>query len=444
MISHETKHQFQLLTHKRFGWFFTTQFLGAFNDNLFKMALIILISFQLSNTNPKLANILASLCTGAFVLPFFLFSAFAGQIADKFDKAKLIRWIKLFEIAITCLAAFAFYHMALTWLVILLMLMGTHSALFGPVKYSYLPKQLYPSELMGGNGLVEMGTFLAILIGTLLGGILIGIEPNGVYYVAGTTILLALLGFAVAQGIPATPSESSQIKINYNFISEIYYNLKLASKNQGILLYLIAISWFWFLGASFLTQVGNYTTHYINGTPAIVSTLIAIFSLGIGLGALSCEKLSHKKIEKGLVPLGALGMALFTLTYSLVHYTFPSQETPVTLEIFFQHRGYWYLIFSQFGLGLFSAIYIVPLYALVQHQSPPETCSRIIAANNLLNALFMVLSAVIAIGMFSWGFSISHLFMVIFILHIAILSVLFSADRSFIQRFKIWAGFCST
>lgn len=438
MISQQTENQFQLLTQKRFGWFFTAQFLGAFNDNLFKMALIILISFQLSTKNPDLANILASLCTGAFVLPFFLFSAFAGQIADKFDKASLIRWIKFLEILITSLAAIAFHKMALTWLVVLLIFMGTHSALFGPVKYSYLPKQLHPSELIGGNGLVEMGTFLAILIGTLLGGVLIGIKDYGTYVVAATTMTIAVIGWGAATQIPATPSESKHIRINYNFISEIYYNLKLAGQDRRILLYLFAISWFWFLGASFLTQVGNYTAHYVHGTPAIVSLLIGAFSMGIGLGALSCEKLSKKKIEKGLVPLGAIGMAFFILDYSLVHLTFPSNTTLVTVQTFFQHGAYWHLLLSQIGLGLFGGIYIVPLYAMIQHHSPPAICSRIIAANNLLNALFMVFSSVIAIGMFSWGFTIYQLFFVILALHIIVLSIIFRIDRDFLKRFKAW------
>ncbi|MFO1257089.1 MAG: MFS transporter [Gammaproteobacteria bacterium] len=438
MTSQKTENQFQLLTQKRFGWFFTAQFLGAFNDNLFKMALIILISFELSTKNPDLANMLASLCTGAFVLPFFLFSAFAGQIADKFDKATLIRWIKCLEILITSLAAIAFHKLALNWLVVLLMLMGSHSALFGPVKYSYLPKQLHPSELIGGNGLVEMGTFLAILIGTLLGGVLIGIERYGTYVVAATTITVAVMGWGAATQIPSTPSESKHIRINFNFISEIYYNLKLAAQNPSILLYLFAISWFWFLGASFLTQIGNYTAHYVHGTPAIVSLLIGAFSIGIGLGALSCEKLSNKKIEKGLVPFGAIGMAFFILDYSLVHLTFPSDHSLVTTQMFFQYGAYWHLLFSQIGLGLFGGIYIVPLYAMIQHHSPPEICSRIIAANNLLNALFMVFSSIIAIGMFSWSFTIYQLFFVILVLHIAVLSIIFWIDRDLLKRFKAW------
>ncbi|MEE8308077.1 MAG: MFS transporter, partial [Gammaproteobacteria bacterium] len=300
--------QFKLLLQRRFGPFFLTQFLGAFNDNVFKNALIVLITFQVSRgASPET---LTNLSAGLFILPFFLFSATFGQLADKLDKARLIRVTKVFEVLVMLAAAFAFTINSLALLIALLFLMGVQSALFGPVKYSILPQQLTDRELVGGNGLVESGTFLAILLGTLTGGLLIAMD-RGAGWVAATLVVFALAGLASSYYVPATTPTAPDLKINLNPLTETWRIFKFLRGNRTVFLSVLGISWFWLLGALYLAQLPLYTKDILGANAQVVTLLLVLFSLGIGMGSLGCEKLSGHKVELGLVPLGSIGLTAF-------------------------------------------------------------------------------------------------------------------------------------
>ena len=301
--------EFTLLKERRFLPFFITQFLGAFNDNVFKNALIILIAFQA--TDPARANTLVNLSAGLFVLPFFLFSATAGQLADKYEKSHLMRWIKLLEIVIMLGAAVGFILGEMSVLIGLLFLMGWQSTLFGPVKYSILPQHLRPDELVGGNGWVEMGTFLAILIGTLLGGVLIAIPDRGPWLVAGAVVLLAVLGFLSSLFISKAAPDAPDLRINWNPITETWRNIDITRRSRTVFLSVLGISWFWFLGATYLAQLPNYSRLSLGGDEHVVTLLLTTFALGIGVGSLLCERLSGRRVELGLVPFGSIGLTLF-------------------------------------------------------------------------------------------------------------------------------------
>ncbi|MCB1820544.1 MAG: MFS transporter, partial [Candidatus Competibacteraceae bacterium] len=304
-----TGNEFTLLKERRFLPFFITQFLGAFNDNVFKNALIILIAFQAAD--PAQANVLVNASAGLFVLPFFLFSATAGQLADKYEKSRLMRWIKLLEILIMLGAAAAFILNSLPLLIGLLFLMGMQSTLFGPVKYSILPQHLQPEELVGGNGWVEMGTFLAILIGTLLGGVLIAVEHSGAWLVAGAVMILAVLGFLSSLFIPRAEPDAPDLRINWNPFTETWRTINIARRNRTVFLSVMGISWFWFLGATYLAQLPNYTKLNLGGDEHVVTLLLTTFALGIGIGSMLCERLSGRRVELGLVPFGSIGLTLF-------------------------------------------------------------------------------------------------------------------------------------
>ena len=302
--------QFELLTQKRFLPFFVTQFFGAFNDNVFKNALIIMIAFQGSQFVETSADVLINIAAALFILPFFLFSASAGQWIDKYEKSKSIRIIKLLEIAIMSVAAFAFIQGYIVLLIALLFLMGTQSSFFGPAKYSYIPQHLKETELIEGNALVQMGTFVAILLGTIVGGVMIGAE-QGRQYVASAIIIMAVVGYLSSRFIPVTPSLNESLKINWNIFGEIFRNIKFLKSNRTVFLSILGISWFWFLGATYLVQLPNYTKTTLAGDEQVVTLLLTLFTLGIGTGSLLCNGLSGKKVEIGLVPFASIGLTLF-------------------------------------------------------------------------------------------------------------------------------------
>ena len=305
--------QYSLLGQKRFGPFFVAQFLGAFNDNVFKNALLLLIAFHAADRFAASSNTLINLSAGLFILPFFLFSATAGQLADKFEKSVLIRLIKLLEIGIMLLAAIAFWKNSIAMLITLLFLMGAQSSFFGPVKYGILPQVLDEDELLGGNGLVEMGTFLAILLGTALGGILIGIDNIGGMLVATAVVAIACMGYVSSLAIPRIPAVDPEMRINWNPFSETRRIMGYARESRTVFLCILGISWFWFVGAIYLTQLPNFTLHYLAGNEQVVTLLLALFSIGVGTGSLLCERLSGHKIDIGLVPFGSIGLTLFGL-----------------------------------------------------------------------------------------------------------------------------------
>src|SRR5215471_7908830 len=384
--------QFQLLRERRFAPFFWTQFLGAGNDNIYKNALVIFVAFQAATLTTLSSNNLVNVAAAVFIAPFVLFSATAGQVADKFEKSRLIRFVKLFEIAIMSVGAIGFYRRDLILLFTARALMGVHSTLFGPVKYAILPQHLRSDELIGGNGLVEMGTFVAILLGEIVGGLVIAIKPDGPIYAGATAIAVAIAGYLVSRGIPETPAVAPGLSINWNPFTETSRNLRFAYGNRVVWLSMLGISWFWFYGATYLTQFANYTKDVLGGDEHVATLLLAIFSIGIGIGSLLCERLSGHKVEVGLVPFGSIGLSLFAIDLY-----FASRElVPAGLsgiEGFLAVRAHWRIMADLVLLGMFGGFYIVPLYALIQERSEPAYRSRIIAANNILNALFMVASA---------------------------------------------------
>ncbi|WP_415034793.1 MFS transporter [Azonexus sp.] len=429
--------QFSLLKQKRFAPFFTTQFLGAFNDNLFKNALVVLLIFQAAQWTTLAPELLANLAAGIFILPFFLFSATAGQLADKYDKALLTRIVKVLEMLIMGVAAVGFFLGSLNILLAALFLLGLHSTLFGPVKYAILPQHLHDDELIGGNGLVEAGTFVAILLGTLAGGLLAGSVRHPAWIAAGGFIV-ALAGYVASRGIPAAPPPVPQLRISLNPLRETWRNLAFAQKNRSVFLAILGISWFWLYGALLLAQFPAYTRNILGGNELMVTLLLATFSLGIGAGSLLCERLSGKQLEVGLVPLGSIGLTLFGLD---LYFASPLDlagngvhDSLALLSV----AAVWRVLFDLLLLGVFGGFFIVPLYALVQLRSAPEQRARIIAANNILNALFMVVGALGAAALLEAGLGIPALFALAALLNALAALCLCGLLPEFFQRFIAW------
>ncbi|GJM09260.1 MAG: MFS transporter [Lysobacteraceae bacterium] len=426
--------QFDLLKQRRFAPFFVTQSLGALNDNVFKQALVILVVFSGTLDSGIPIDILANAAAGLFILPFFLFSATAGQIADKYEKSKQIRAIKLLEVAIMALAGIGFWLGSLPILFTVLFLMGTQSTLFGPLKYAILPQHLAEEELVGGNGLVEMGTFVAILLGMIIGGSLAAMD-GGPVYASLVVLVLALAGYWASRSIPAAPAVAPNLKINFNPLTETVRNMKFLATNRTVLLSVLGISWFWFFGANFLTQVPNYTRIVLGGGEGVSVLLMAVFSVGIGVGSLLCERLSGRRVELGLVPFGAIGLTLLTLD---TWFAKPEFVADLTMMGFLSTPSNYRLLFDLLGIGMFGGFYIVPLYALIQQRSHPEHRSRVIAGNNILNALFMAVGAVISAGLLANGLDIPELFFISGILNAIVAIYIFSLVPEFLLRFVTW------
>ncbi|MGA8056307.1 MAG: MFS transporter [Burkholderiales bacterium] len=429
--------QFRLLGERRFVPFCLTQFLGAFNDNVFKNAIIILITFEAVRLSGVSAPVLVNLAAGLFVLPFFLFSATAGQLADKYDKAVLMRGIKALEIVIMLVAAWGFIRRDPLVLLGALLLMGLHSTFFGPVKYSILPQVLKEHEIVGGNALVESGSFLAILLGTILGGLLVDRPSGPDLLVPLATIAIAVAGYLASRLIPRVAPADPGLKLNWNPVSETWRNLRFAHGNRTVFLSLLGISWFWFFGALFLSQVPTYVDDYLGGNAAVVTLFLSVFSIGIAVGSLLCERLSGHKVEIGLVPFGAIGLTLFALDLF-----FASPGMPETARVgvgeFVARDGSFRILFDLAMLALFGGFYVVPLYALIQTRAQKSHQSRIIAANNILNALFMVAAALVAAAFLHWGASVPQLFLLTAVLNALVAAYIFTLVPEFLMRFLAW------
>jgi 1-acyl-sn-glycerol-3-phosphate acyltransferase len=429
--------QFQLLRERRFAPFFWTQFLGAGNDNVYKNALVIFVAFQAMTLTTLSANDLVNIAAAVFIAPFVLFSATAGQVADKFEKSRLIRFIKVFEIGIMIVGAIGFYRRDLVLLFAALALMGVHSTLFGPVKYAILPQNLRSDELIGGNGLVEMGTFVAILLGEIIGGLVIAIKPNGPVLAGATAIAIAVAGYLVSRGIPTTAAVAPELRINWNPFTETSRNLRFAYGNRVVWLSMLGISWFWFYGATYLTQFATFTKAVLGGDEHVATLLLAVFSVGIGIGSLLCERLSGHKVEVGLVPFGSIGLSVFAIDLYFASRGLQPQGL-AGIERFVSVGAHWRIVADLVLLGAFGGFYIVPLYALIQERSDPAHRSRIIAANNILNALFMVASAGIALGLLQAGLSIPQLFLATGLMNAIVAIYIYSLVPEFLMRFLAW------
>jgi len=430
---HDHPNQFALLTQRRFAPFFWTQFLGAGNDNLFKFAFTVMVTYQVQVS--WLPPAMAGLVIGAlFIFPFLLFSATSGQLTDKYDKTKMIRFVKWLEVGVMLLAGYGFLQASVPVLLACVFLMGLHSTLFGPVKFAYLPQHLSERELTGGNGMVEMGTFVAILLGNVAGGLLIAIPEMGAHYIAWACVGVALLGRVLAQGVPATPSTDPNLKINWNPFTETWRNLKLANENVAVFRSLLGISWMWFFGAVFLSQFPSFAKEVLHGDEHVASLLLVVFSIGIGVGSLLCEMLSKRHVEIGLVPLGAIGMSVFAIDLYFASRGLPA-SAPLSVSQFMAIGAHWRVMADLMLLSLFAGIYSVPMYALIQLRSQPSHRARIIAANNILNALFMIVSSVGVGALLSLNFTIPQVFLITGVLNAIVAFYIFMLMPEYLLRF---------
>ncbi|HRD92549.1 MAG TPA: MFS transporter [Accumulibacter sp.] len=429
--------QFGLLNTRRFAPFFGTQFLGAFNDNLFKNALVVLLTFQATSWTTLTPEVLTNLAAGIFILPFFLFSATAGQLADKYDKARLARLTKLLEIVIMGVAVLGFVVHSLAVLLAALFLLGLQSALFGPVKYAILPQHLREDELVGGNALVESGTFVAILVGTLAGGLLAAVD-GATTWIALAGLVVAVLGYLCSRGIPVAPAPVPELVVGLNPFTETWRNVGFARQNRTVFLSILGISWFWLYGAMFLAQFPVYAKNVLGGNETTVTLLLAVFTVGIGIGSLLCDRLSAGHVEIGLVPFGSIGLTVFGIDLAFASPDLLPAGAPLPLAGVLAMHQTWRVLFDLFALGLFGGFFIVPLYALIQLRSAPEQRARIIAANNILNALFMVCGALAAAGLLGNGLSIPALFGIAALCNAAVAVYIYSLVPEFMLRFIAW------
>ncbi len=428
--------QAALLRKPRFGPFFLTQFLGAFNDTLFKQSLALLFAFH--SATKEEGELLVQIVHALFILPFFLFSATAGQLADKHDKASVARLVKVFEIGIMLVAGAGFLRGSTPLLLAGVVAMGVHSTLFGPVKYSILPQHLREEELVGGNGLIEMGTFIAILLGTILAGIYMGFGEDGIHFVAATVLCVAVIGYSASRAVPKAPPPSPELKIDWNPFTASWRSLSYARENRAVLNSILGISWFWFYGAVFLNAIPTYAKYALGAGEQVVTVLLVCFSVGVGTGSLLCERMSGSKIEIGLVPFGAIGLTIFPVVLAVAS---PWEEVPggdLDALGFLAQPHAPFIVVSLVMIGLFAGFYIVPLFALVQKRSAKEHRSQIIAANNIVNAFFMVAAAILSTLLRRNGVNFPGLFLVTAALNGVVAIYIFNLVPEFLMRFLVW------
>ncbi|HVI56611.1 MAG TPA: MFS transporter [Luteibacter sp.] len=428
--------QFSLLGKRRFAPFFWTQALGAFNDNAFRNAMVMLVAFQMALPDAQV-SLYTNLAPALFILPYFLFSATAGQIAEKFEKTRLIRFVKLFEIAAMVIAAVGFFTHHIALLLVVLFLMGMHSTMFGPIKYSILPQALERAELVGGNALVETGTQLAMLVGMIVGNSLMLIAGYGTLAASLTTIAIAVTGYLVSRSIPAAPATAPDLTFNWNPLSETWRVLKLTHEDRAIYNAVLGISWFWFFGTVMIAQLPNYTRHVLGGDGSVNTLALTLFSIGTGVGSLLCERLSGRRVEIGLVPMGAFGLTVFAVDLFFAH---PAVTSGVQLGwmAFLAVPGAWRVVLDLTMIGAFAGFYVVPLFAFVQSRAPRERLSRIIAGNNIVNALLICTASVFGIGLTMLGLSVPTIFLITGLINIAVAVYIFTLVPEFMMRFITW------
>jgi MFS family permease len=432
MIRQTIKFNENILLSKRFLPLFITQFFGAFNDNLFKNAFLIWFTYEISVKLKIDAQFMVTIASGLFVLPFFLFSAFAGQVADKFIKSKIVHIIKIIEILIMIFALIGFYFENIRLLLFLVFLMGVHSTFFGPIKYSLLPEILKKNELIKGNGLIEGGTFLAILFGTILGGMIIR-SKYGIEIVSILAILFALIGYFASLLIPKTSISDPNLKIDLNIFASTWQIIKFAKRDNSVWLSIIAISWFWFIGITFLSQFPIYTKNIINGNESIVTFFLSIFSIGIGIGSVMCNYLLKGQINAKLVPTGLIGISFGIIIFVIASKFYIAPNNIVSLKEFLTLKLSFLISFSLLMVAVFSGIYIVPLYTIMQNRSDIKYISRIIASNNILNAIFMVFSTFIIILLTNLNISLMQIF---FILGISNFIIFYKIKKLINQKYN--------
>lgn len=410
-----------LINSPRFLPLFLTQFLGAFNDNMLKNALVILITYTIAVQNGENAQVLVTIAAGVFILPFFIFSAMAGQLADKYDRANITRIIKIFEIIIMLFATMGFFLQNAWFLIAVLFASGVHSTFFGPIKYALLPQHLHANELLTGNAYIEAGTFLAILLGTISGGLLILLK-HGIYAVSIGLLIIAICGYLTSLFIPVSPPPVPHLKINLNVAQETLNIIRYSSKQTQVKLAILCISWFWFIGATFLAQLPTFVKAYLHTEANIVTLFLTIFSVGIGVGSYICNKLLKGAIKSTYVPAAAFGISLFIidLYFSSSNKLYFNLHGLLTAQQFLHMQPSIRIMLDLFLIAVCGGIYIVPLYTIMQHKADKNYMARIIAANNIFNALFMVLAAVFTLVMLALAKTIPDVFLTIGIVNLII------------------------
>ena len=436
--------QFKLLGTRRFLPFFLTQFLGAFNDNLFRNAVVVSLTFGVAASSD--AGVLANVAQGLFILPFFLFSALSGQLADKYEKSRLIRQTRLAEVALMCCGAAALYVGQVSILLGVIFLLGVLATMFGPLKYSLMPQHLRQSELVGGNALVDAGTFIAILVGTIAGGLLapesggeVAPGSDGHFAAAVTMVAVAVLMYLCARAIPRAEATDPTLKVNFNPITSTWEVIRFAAKTRAIFLSLLGISWFWLVGALILAQLPAYARDVIGGDKTVYTLLLAAFSIGTALGSLACERLSGHKVEIGLVPLGSIGMTVCLIDLYFEHPGVHAAGAAIISWKEFLSAGGWDIALDCALIGVFGGLFIVPLYALILQRSAESHRARIIACNNIMNAGFMVIAALLAIVWLEvLNFTIPQLFILAAVLNAVVATYIYSLVPEFLMRFLSW------
>jgi MFS family permease len=389
----------KLILSRRFAPMFLTQFFGALNDNVYKQALLLVITYGLIQQQTAPISTLNNLAALLFILPYFFFSATAGQIADKYERSQLVRWIKILEIIIMLLGSAGFLLGNLWLLLFALFLMGTHSTCFGPIKYAILPEILKPNELMSGNALFQSGTSMAILLGMILGGAVIASSDENLLWISITVVTIACLGYLSSRFILPQKIAAPDLQIDWNFIRTSFQTLKYAKSLPIVFTILLGNSWYWFYGATYLTQIPQLTQQNLHASENVVSLLLTFFSIGIGVGSLLCRKIGGTEINIKMVPYGAIGLTLFAfyLAISLDFVPVRTGELLTLTDMFTQGAVYYHVMLAITLLGISGGFYIVPLYAMMQAYSPSSHRARVVAANNILNAIFMVSSAIFSI-----------------------------------------------
>ena len=393
------KNNEHLLSTRRFLPMFITQFFGALNDNVYKQALLLVITYGWINQQAADVSTLNNLAALLFILPYFIFSATAGQIADKFERSQLIRGIKVLEIVIMLIGSAGFLLGNLWLLLLALFMMGTHSTFFGPIKYAILPEILKPNELMSGNALFQSGTSIAILVGMILGGAVISMSQGNLIWISLTVVIIAVLGYFSSRFILKQKVSSPDLKIDWNFFRTSFQTLKYAKSLPLIFMILLGNSWYWFYGATYLTQIPQLTQQNLHASENVVSLLLTFFSVGIGVGSLLCRRIGGSEVNIKMVPIGAIGLTLFAF-YLALSLAFVPERTGAMMNVadMFNHGAiYYHVMLAVTLLGISGGFYIVPLYAMMQAYSPRSHRARVVAANNILNAVFMVSSAIFSI-----------------------------------------------
>jgi 1-acyl-sn-glycerol-3-phosphate acyltransferase len=427
--------QFRLLGERRFLPFFFAQAFGAFNDNLFKNVLIILVTYQTMRWSGLRPELLTNIAAGLFIAPFVVFSGIAGQLGERFDKTVILKSVKALEVAIMLAAGIGFLQHRVALLLFALFMMGVHSTFFAPAKYGLLPQVLNADELVGGNAMLETGTFLAILLGTLAAGLLAGHGNTG--WIAATLVVIAILGFATSLAIPKSTAVAPNQRLDWNPWTSTLDNLRAARESRPVLLSILGMSWFWFFGALVLVQLPLYCHTVLHGDESLVTVTIAMFSVGVGLGSLLCERLSGRQVEIGLVPFGSIGLTLFAVDWVIAT---PHVDPHVLLNAraLVALPGGARTLFDIAAVGMFGGFFVVPLNALVQQRSRPEALARVIGANSILNALFMVGAAVVAAVGLAKGLSVLQLILLAAVMNAVVAIYIYSLVPEFLLRFVCW------